>query len=74
MRKYEQKDFKIDNYEEFYQDHHFANMTDDMALNSHRGIPRVAWAVDVAKEINAKKVLDLGCLEGFTLLTIGTIE
>ena len=70
MRKYEQKDFKIDNYEEFYQDHHFANMTDDMALNSHRGIPRVAWAVDVAKEINAKKVLDLGCLEGFTLLTI----
>lgn len=70
MRKYEQKDFSIDTYEEFYEDHHFAPMTDEMALNGHRGIPRVAWALDVAKEIKPKKVLDLGCLEGYTLLTI----
>lgn len=70
MGKLEQKDFDINNYEGFYEDHHFMEMTDEMALNAHRGIPRVAWAVDVAEEIQPESVLDLGCLEGFTLLTL----
>ena len=70
MGKLEQKDFNIDNYENFYSDHYFLEMSDDMAFNAHRGIPRVAWAVDVAEELEPESVLDLGCLEGFTLLTL----
>lgn len=70
MGKLQQKDFKLENYEDFYEDHHFMEMTDTMALNAHRGIPRVAWAVDVAEELQPESVLDLGCLEGFTLLTL----
>lgn len=72
MGKLEQKDFTIDNYEEFYSDHYFLEMTDEMALNAHRGIPRVAWAVDVAEELQPESILDLGCLEGFTVLTVSS--
>lgn len=70
MGKFEQKDFSLDNYEDFYADHHFLEMTDEMALNANRGIPRVAWAIDVAEELEPESVLDLGCLEGFTVLTL----
>lgn len=65
-----EKDFSIDNYEGFYNHHFFQPLPDDRALNAHRIIPRIAWALDVAKEYKPKKVLDLGCLEGFAALTI----
>ena len=70
MRKLHEKDFKMENYEEFYTDHFFQPMIDSEAINAHRHLPRVAWALDVAKEVKPKKVLDLGCLEGFAVLTI----
>lgn len=70
MKKYHESTFDIDNYEEFYESHVFAPLADDRALNAHRMIPRVAWALDVAKELQPKSVLDLGCLEGYTALTI----
>lgn len=65
-----EKDFTMENYEGFYEDHFFQSLPDDKALNAHRIIPRVGWAVAVAKQVGAKHVLDLGCLEGFTALTL----
>ena len=65
-----ESDFDITQYEEFYADHHFQPVSDEAAKNAHRFIPRVNWALDVAKEIKPKKILDLGCLDGFALLTL----
>lgn len=65
-----EKDFSLDNYEKFYNHHYFKPLPDDMALNAHRNIPRVGWAVDIAEMYQPKNVLDLGCLEGFSALTV----
>jgi 2-polyprenyl-3-methyl-5-hydroxy-6-metoxy-1,4-benzoquinol methylase len=65
-----EEEFEMDNYEDFYVDHHFQSLPDDVAISAHRIMPRVAWAVDVAKETQPKSVLDLGCLEGFAVLTL----
>lgn len=65
-----EKDFTMENYDGFYEHHYFKPLEEDKALNAHRIIPRVSWAVDVADARNATSVLDLGCLEGFTALTI----
>lgn len=70
MRKNKEKDFKLEEYEEFYEDHYFAPLPDDKVVHAHRLMPRIAWALDVAKEVKPKRILDLGCLEGYTLLTI----
>jgi 2-polyprenyl-3-methyl-5-hydroxy-6-metoxy-1,4-benzoquinol methylase len=69
MRK-QQKDFRLEDYDEFYEHHYFKPIPDQAALNLHRSVPRVAWALKVAKKLQPKKVLDLGCLEGFTALTL----
>jgi 2-polyprenyl-3-methyl-5-hydroxy-6-metoxy-1,4-benzoquinol methylase len=65
-----EKDFKIEEYDSFYEHHFFNPLEDSTAVNAHRLIPRVGWAVDKAKELKPKRVLDLGCLEGFTALTL----
>jgi len=70
MKKYHETNFDVNNYDEFYESHVFAPLPDDKALNAHRIIPRITWALDVAKEFRPKSVLDLGCLEGYTALTI----
>lgn len=70
MKKFHETNFDVNNYEEFYESHIFAPLPDDRALNAHRIIPRISWAVDIAKDLKPKSVLDLGCLEGYTALTI----
>lgn len=70
MRKYHESDFPNKDYDEFYQDHFFQPVSDEDAINAHRIFPRVAWALDIAKEIKPKTVLDLGCLEGYAVLTL----
>jgi len=70
MKKYHETNFDIDNYEEFYESHIFSPLPDERAINAHRIIPRISWALDIAKEIQPKSILDLGCLEGYTALTI----
>ena len=67
---YHDKDFNDHDYDEFYESHTFAPLSDETALDAHRILPRVAWALDIAKEIKPKRVLDLGCLEGLSVLTI----
>ena len=70
MRKLHEKDFTVENYDKIYEHHYFQPVEDSKALNAHRVLPRVAWAVDIADINQPKSVLDLGCLEGFTALTI----
>jgi len=70
MKKFHQDNFDINNYDNFYEHHYFQPLPDNVALNAHRVVPRIAWALDVAKELKPKSVLDLGCLEGYTALTI----
>lgn len=70
MKLKHEQDFKLEEYEDFYEHHFFAPLPDDKALNAHRIIPRVDWAVDVASLRQPKSVLDLGCLEGFAGLTV----
>ncbi|RLC35880.1 hypothetical protein DRH27_06140 [Candidatus Falkowbacteria bacterium] len=70
MHKPNETEFENYEYDEFYRDHHFAPVSPDKVTVMHRHIPRVAWILDVAKEIKAKKILDLGCLDGFALMTV----
>lgn len=70
MRKFHEKDFTVENYEDFYEDHFFQPFSDDDAINAQRVIPRIGWGLDIAKEIDAKQILDLGCLDGTNLLTL----
>lgn len=65
-----EKEFKLEDYESFYEHHHYGEVPDSKIDEAHRIFPRVAWVLDVAKEIGAKNVLDIGCLEGYTLLTL----
>lgn len=60
------------NYDEFYAGHKFEPFPESLALCADEVLPRVAWAVDVAKEIEAKNVLDLCCLDGFASLTLAS--
>jgi len=69
MRK-DQHEFKLEDYESFYEHHLFKPVPDEAAINLHRAVPRIAWSVREAKKLKPKKVLDLGCLEGFTALTL----
>lgn len=69
-RSFVEKDFKMEIFEDFYESHYFQPVSDEEAVNAHRIFPRVAWALDIAKEIKPKRVLDLGCLEGYALLTV----
>lgn len=64
-------DFSLDNYEEFYEDHHFQPLSDEDAYNAHEVIPRFGWAYDRAVELQPKSYLDIGCLDGSLALTIG---
>jgi 2-polyprenyl-3-methyl-5-hydroxy-6-metoxy-1,4-benzoquinol methylase len=70
VRKLKENDFENYDYDEFYQDHFFDPFPDEAAINAHEHLPRVGWALDIAREIDAKTVLDLGCLEGYCVLTL----
>lgn len=66
------KEFKLENYEEFYADHKFVETTEENATNVHELIPRFGWAFDVIEELKPKNLLDLGTLEGSFPITIST--
>lgn len=65
-----EKDFKVENYDEFYEHHQFTPIPEQYCTNLQKFIPRAAWAVDVAKEIEPANVLDLGCLDGSLVLSL----
>lgn len=70
MRRPTDREFDIDNYQEFYSHHDFVPIPDQFSINVGQAIPRMGWAVDVAQEIQPKNALDLGCLDGSLTLTL----
>lgn len=64
------KTFKEENYEEFYEHHQFVETTDDDASNVHQIVPRFGWAFDLVEELQPKTLLDLGTLDGSFPITI----
>jgi len=68
--KLHEKDFDIENYEEFYSDHLYGSVGTNNITTADKILGRVNWAVEVAKKSNPKIVADLGCLEGYSLLTV----
>lgn len=68
--EYHESDFDTVDYEPFYENHYFQSFDDATAVNIHEVLPRAQWAFDVASTIKAKDVLDLGCLEGFVVLSL----
>lgn len=70
-----EKDFTMEDYNEFYSHHSFQPMGDEDAFNVHEIIPRFGWAFDRIEALGRDKklrVLDLGCLEGSFLLSLIT--
>lgn len=61
-----------ENYDSFYQGHRFEPMPDPQCYLADLVIPRVGWALETAQAISAQHVLDLGCLDGFALLSLAT--
>jgi len=68
MGKLHEKDFTMENYDDFYADHFFQPL--DKPFDAHRILPRVNWALQVAKRVQPKSTLDLGCLDGYATLTL----
>lgn len=58
--------FSLDNYDEWYKDHAFG--VQDNYAHADKSLERVAWIVSRVKP--GSRVLDLGCLDGFTLITL----
>lgn len=63
-------EFDIENYDEFYEHFDFAPVRARDIADAHRLFSRVAWALDIAKEIEPDNILDLGGLDGATILTL----
>lgn len=59
-----------ENYIQFYEGHKFEPLDEHTSLNVDLVLPRAAWALDVARDIDAQSVLDLCCLDGFVALTL----
>lgn len=59
-------DFSLDNYEAWYKGHRFGTMDDPLNADEH--IDRAKWILSRTKQ--GAKVLDLGCLDGFMLMTL----
>lgn len=64
--------FELDNYEEFYEHHIFEPIPEKLCTTVNEVIPRFGWAFDKVEDIQAKTVLDLGCLDGSFLLSVGS--
>ena len=73
-----ESNFSLENYEEFYEDHHFQPFSEDEALYVNEYIPRYGWAYDFVDELVSEmkpgqeplRILDLGCLDGSIDLTL----
>lgn len=63
--------FDMENYEEFYEHHNFEPIPEKLCTTVNEVIPRLGWAFDKIEELEAKTLLDLGCLDGSFALTVG---
>lgn len=63
-------EFTPDDHEGFYSHHFFQPVDEARCTSAHRLIARVGWALDIAKEVKPRNILDLGSLDGSLLLTL----
>lgn len=63
-------DFELENYEEFYEHHHFVETSEENSTKVNELVPRFGWGFDVVGEVQPKNLLDLGTLDGSFPLTI----
>lgn len=68
--KNQESDFSLDNYEDFYSHHKFEPLAEDEYSEAHTLIPRFGWGFDTVEELEAKNLLDIGCLDGSFALTV----
>lgn len=68
--KNKDKEFKLEDYEEFYEHHQFVETSDEDAINVHEIIPRFGWGFDMVEKHQPKNLLDLGTLDGSFPITI----
>lgn len=68
--KNKDKEFKLEDYEEFYEHHQFIETSDEDAINVHEIIPRFGWGFDMVEKHQPKNLLDLGTLDGSFPITI----
>ena len=68
--KNKDKEFKLEDYEEFYEHHQFVETSDEDAINVHEIIPRFGWGFDMVEKHQPKTLLDLGTLDGSFPITI----
>ncbi|CAB4183278.1 SmtA SAM-dependent methyltransferases [uncultured Caudovirales phage] len=64
------KEFKIEDYENFYEHHQFGETSDEDAESVHEIVPRFGWGFDIVEEFKPKNLLDLGTLDGSFPITI----
>lgn len=62
--------FTPENYESYYDDHHFIRTPGSAIFKVHEFVPRFGWAFDQVEELQPKNLLDLGCLDGGFALSV----
>lgn len=70
--KNKEKDFTLENYEDFYEHHNFVETSDADAVDVHEIVPRFGWGYDMVDRLGPKNLLDLGTLDGSFPITIAT--
>lgn len=68
--KYTEKEFDKHDFKEFYENHYFQPIPENIATDAHEVIPRFGWAFDEVEKLAPKTLLDLGCLDGSFALTV----
>lgn len=68
--KNKDKEFDVNDYENFYENHQFVTTSDEDAANIHELIPRFGWGFDMVETYKPKTLLDLGTLDGSFPITI----
>jgi 2-polyprenyl-3-methyl-5-hydroxy-6-metoxy-1,4-benzoquinol methylase len=64
--------FNIENYEAFYEHHHFVETPEEEATKVNESIPRFGWAYDLVEELKPENLLDLGTLDGSFPITVSS--
>lgn len=67
-----EKEFKLENYKEFYEHHKFEPVPEEVATSANEYIPRFGWALETVRQLNVKTLCDLGCLDGSFALSVAS--
>lgn len=72
IKKHELRD--EDTNIEFHSKSDGVFMPKELALNAHRSLPRIHWALDMITKNSWETVLDVGCKDGYLALTAARMD